>query len=89
MAITELKIQFPLVIKHLVKLCFPLTVAVTLSLSPLKAQAALVVGGFFNNNSILRYDETTGNLIDVFVPSGTGGLVIPASITEVLIIIFM
>src|SRR6476620_2625153 len=28
----------------------------------------------FNTNSVLRYDETTGAFVDVFVPKNSGGL---------------
>jgi sugar lactone lactonase YvrE len=38
-----------------------------------QAKAALFVGSF-DNDSVLRYDDKTGQFIDVFVPSGTAGL---------------
>ncbi|MHC5931552.1 MAG: SMP-30/gluconolactonase/LRE family protein, partial [Nostoc sp.] len=38
-----------------------------------RANAALLVGSY-NNNSVLRYEEKTGEFIDEFVPNGSGGL---------------
>ena len=34
---------------------------------------ALLVGGFGSSN-VLRYDQTTGEFLDEFVPAGSGGL---------------
>ncbi len=39
---------------------------------PVEASELLV--GSFNNDSVLRYDSVTGNLIDTFISSGSGGL---------------
>lgn len=44
-----------------------------LSITTLKAQAALLVSSA-ETKSILRYDEKTGAFIDTFVTSGSGGL---------------
>src|SRR2546425_192547 len=35
----------------------------------------------YNNDSILRYDGTTGNFVSAFVSSGSGGLSRPQGIT--------
>jgi DNA-binding beta-propeller fold protein YncE len=37
--------------------------------------------GSFNNDSVLKYDETTGTLISTFVPNGSGGLDGPVIVT--------
>jgi hypothetical protein len=58
--------------KHVLsKLVLPATVAVV-CLTTLQAQAAMLVSSRFNN-SVLRYDDTTGAFIDAFVASGSGG----------------
>jgi len=63
-------------IPNLVKISFPLTVIALLGLTTPKAQADMLVGDF-GNNAVLRYDETTGAFIDVFIPPGSGGLILP------------
>jgi len=60
-------------IKHILsKLVLTTTVAVV-CLTTLPAQAAMLVSSSLNN-SVLRYDDTTGAFIDAFVASGSGGL---------------
>jgi DNA-binding beta-propeller fold protein YncE len=44
-----------------------------------KAEAALLVSSF-RNNSVLRYNEKTGEFIDTFVPAGSNGLNGPSGI---------
>jgi len=60
-------------IPNLAKISFPLAVIALLGLTARKAQADLLVGSF-GTRSVLRYDETTGTFIDVFIPPGSGGL---------------
>lgn len=50
-----------------------------LSLAPLKVEAALLVASRASN-TVLRYDEQTGALIDAFIPAGSGGLNGPTSL---------
>ncbi|MEH1873998.1 Vgb family protein [Nostoc sp.] len=65
---------------NLSKINLSLTIVVVLSLTTLKAQAALLVSSG-DTGSILRYDDQTGNFIDTFVPLGRGGLKRPVGLT--------
>lgn len=65
--------------RHHSKSGFLLTVVAVLSLTTLKAEAALLVAGYANG-SVLRYDEVTGDFIDTFIPAGSGGLEAPSSL---------
>ncbi|MFM6547646.1 MAG: hypothetical protein ACKPH4_28870 [Microcystis panniformis] len=65
---------------NLNKFGFLLTVISLLGLNTPKAQAALLVAGI-GNNAVFRYNETTGVLIDSFIPPGSGGLDFPGGLT--------
>lgn len=65
--------------RNLPKNGFLLTIVAVLSLTTLKAEAALFVAGR-GNGSVLRYDDQTGAFIDTFIPAGRGGLVGPSSL---------
>ncbi|MGQ4650014.1 hypothetical protein [Lyngbya aestuarii] len=47
----------------------------------LPADASSLFVGSFNNDSVLRYDAETGELIDTFVTPGAGGLEGPVALT--------
>lgn len=57
-----------------------LGVMITLSISPQKALATLLVGNTTGNNVVL-FDETTGAFLGDFITSGSGGLVSPDDLT--------
>jgi streptogramin lyase len=59
--------------RNLYKSPILLTIIAVLSLTALKAEAALLVASR-GSNTILRYDDKTGDFIDAFIPPGSGGL---------------
>jgi WD40 repeat protein len=65
---------------NLSQIGLPLTVVAVLSLTTLKAQAALLVSSG-ETGSILRYDEKTGEFLGTFVSPGSGGLKRPTGLT--------
>lgn len=65
--------------RHYFKSGFLLTAVAVMSLISFKAEAALLVAGR-GNGSVLRYDEVTGDFIDTFISSGSGGLKAPSSL---------
>ena len=57
-----------------------LTTLAVLALTALPARARDLFVSDFGNNEVLRYDGTTGSLIDAFVSPNTGGLGGPADL---------
>lgn len=52
-------------------------VAALTAWAPAVALAGELVVSSFSSHSVLRYDGTTGDLIDIFVPTQSGGLLFP------------
>jgi DNA-binding beta-propeller fold protein YncE len=60
----------------------PILLATTLQGVDVRSvKAATLYVGSFNNNSVLRFDGKTGNFIDTFVTSNSGGLSGPVGLT--------
>lgn len=73
----DLSTSFPCAsAKCLLQVCSLLLLLIFL---PPTASADLLVSGFHSGN-VLRYDETNGTFIDVFVPPGSGGLANPVGL---------
>ncbi|NER31907.1 MAG: hypothetical protein F6J89_30955, partial [Symploca sp. SIO1C4] len=58
-----------------------LTTLLGLNLVGLPAEASTLFVGSFENDAVLRYDTETGEFIDTFVNSGSGGLDGPVALT--------
>jgi streptogramin lyase len=64
----------------LISLMVVLVVAAFIIIPPLLAHAADLFVASKNTNSVLRYDGQTGDFIEAFVPSNSGGLQLPRGI---------